>query len=176
MDNNDLLSFDASYSKSRMETSCRSVEESDLDEILEIERASFEFPWSRQDFEFCLRLNRCDAFVASRDGKIVGYLVYETRRSSVRLLSCAVLESARRSGIGAFLMRELASRMDESRSEVVCMVRERNVAAQLFLRSLGFRAQWINRKFYSSAEEDAYRMTWKVDDARSMDELERQAG
>lgn len=165
MNNYDLLAFDSSFAAVDSSLSCREVSESDFDAVLDIESASFEFPWSRQDFEFCLDLEQCGALVAECNGKIVGYVVYEARRNSVRLLSCAVVESERRSGVGSFLLHQLADRLGKNRSQIVCIVRERNVTAQLFLRSLGFRAQWINRRFYSSAEEDAYRMTWRLDNS-----------
>lgn len=158
----DLLSFDPYYAKFE-EISCRDARDSDVDAILAIESASFEFPWSRQDFDFCLTLDRCGALVAERGGRIVGYLVYETRRHSIRLLSCAVEESERRSGVGSALLYELMGRPGATRTEIACFVRERNVAAQLFLRKIGFCAQWVSRRFYSAAEEDAYRMSWKID-------------
>lgn len=173
----DLLTFDASWVRSDVETSCRKYRESDLDDVLNIESASFEYPWSRRDFEYCLTLDRCGVLIAERKGVIVGYLVYEARRKSIRLLSCAVAESERRSGVGSFLLRELAARFGATRSEIVCFVRERNVPAQLFLRRQGFRAQWIKRSFYSSAEEDAYQMTWRIDDDYYLADSEnRQAG
>ena len=162
----DLLAFDASYTTER-ERECRAARESDLDAMLAIERASFEYPWSRDDFEFCLNSERCEALVVEREGVIVGYEIFETRRESIRLLSCAIAEPERRHGHGSALLEQVISRLSGRRIEVVCVVRERNLPAQLFLRRLGFRSHWIARRFYSSSTEDAYRMTFRLDESVS---------
>ena len=169
LNNHELLSFDPSYCRANSETVVRHFSHDDLDAILSIESDSFEFPWSSKDLEFCLSLDRCDCLVAERDGDVVGYLIYERRNRTVLLLSCAVLDTERRSGVGSALLRELAEEIRSSRSEIVSVVRERNVVAQVFLRSVGFRAQWIKRQYYSSADEDAYRMTWRLDAAERYD-------
>lgn len=169
MNNHELLSFDPSYCRANSETIVRHFSHDDLGAILAIESDSFEFPWSSADLEFCLSLDRCGCLVAERDGDVVGYLIYERRNRTVRLLSCAVLDTERRSGVGSALLRELAEEFGASRSEIVSFVRERNVVAQVFLRSVGFRAQWINRRYYSSADEDAYRMTWRLDGSERYD-------
>lgn len=157
----DLLSFDSSYAQEEDELICRLADERDYEDVLNIEREAFEFPWSRREFEFLLNLERCGAIVALRGGRVVGYLVYELRKTSIRLLNCAVAKSERRSGVGVFLLEELADRLGTVRDEIICLVREKNVAAQLFLRHVGFRAQWIKRGYYAEAEEDAYRMSWR---------------
>ena len=169
MNNHELLSFDPSYRRSSSPTIFRDFSPKDIDAVLAIESDSFEFPWSGKDFNFCLSLDRCGCLVAEREGDVVGYAVYERRDRTIRLLSCAVLDTERRSGVGSALLRELAERFGTSRSEIVGVVRERNVVAQVFLRSVGFRAKWINRKYYSSADEDAYRMTWSIADVESYD-------
>ncbi|MBQ9371734.1 MAG: GNAT family N-acetyltransferase [Thermoguttaceae bacterium] len=160
----DLLAFDAAYC-SEYERQFRPACDADVDAMLAIERESFEFPWSREEFEFCLHSNRCDAIVVERDGAILGYVAYELRRDSIRLLSCAIAEPERRRGLGSALVERLISRLGGRRSEIACLVRERNLPAQLFLRRLGFRSHWVARRFYTSAPEDAYRMTYQLDDA-----------
>jgi ribosomal protein S18 acetylase RimI-like enzyme len=71
------------------------------------------------------------------------------------------------------LTRALIERLDERRSKIVCVVRERNLTAQLFLRSLGFRAVWVARGYYFKTNEDAYRMTYRADVAVANEETNR---
>ena len=177
MNNHDLLAFDPSYCRANSPTIVRDYERDDLPAILSIEKDTFEYPWTVQDFEFCMSLDRCGCLVAERDGDVVGYLVYEKRNRTARLLTIAVLDSERRSGVGSALLRELAALVGSSRSEIVVVVRERNVVAQVFLRSVGFRAKWIKRQYYTSADDDAYRMTWSLADRESYDPVvSRRAG
>ncbi len=134
----------------------------DFDALLALEREAFEFPWTRDEFERCVRTRNFGGLVVERDGEPVGYLCFEARRRSIRLLSCAVAKTERRRGVGTLLTRALIGRLDERRSELVCVVRERNLTAQLFLRSLGFRAVAVRRGYYLQTNEDAYRMTRRV--------------
>lgn len=138
----------------------------DFGALLALEREAFEFPWTRDEFERCVRTRNFGGIVVERDGEPIGYLCFEVRRRSIRALSCAVAEAERRRGIGTLLTRALIGRLDERRSELVCVVRERNLTAQLFLRSLGFRAVAVRRGYYLRTNEDAYRMTYRVGGVR----------
>ncbi|MBQ2850420.1 MAG: GNAT family N-acetyltransferase [Thermoguttaceae bacterium] len=135
----------------------------DFGALLALERAAFEFPWTRDEFEYCLRTRNFGGLVVERDGEPLGYLCFEARKRSFRLLSCAVADSERRRGVGTALVRALTERLDARRAKIVCVVRERKLAAQLFLRSLGFRAVWVARDYYFKTNEDAYRMTYRAD-------------
>ena len=145
----------------------------DFGALLALERAAFEFPWTRDEFEYCLRTRNFGGLVVERDGEPTGYLFFEARKRSFRLLSCAVAESERRRGVGTLLVRTLIERLDARRSKIACVVRERNLAAQLFLRRLGFRAVWEARDYYFKTNEDAYRMTYRADVAVAVDAAER---
>ena len=145
----------------------------DFGALLALERAAFEFPWTRDEFEYCLRTRHFGGLVVERDGEPLGYLCFEARKRSFRLLSCAVAASARRQGVGTLLVRALIERLNERRSKIGCVVRERNLAAQLFLRNLGFRAVWVARGYYFKTNEDAYRMTYCADVAVANDAAER---
>ena len=44
----------------------------DMPEVLQIEAASFEFPWLEDDFIRCLRQRNCIGMVAEYDDRVVG--------------------------------------------------------------------------------------------------------
>ena len=124
----------------------------DMAEILCIEEESFEFPWADADFTRCLRQRNCIGMVAEMGGGVVGFMLYELHRAKVHVLNFAVARSHRRFGIGTGMMTKLIAKL------IVLEVRETNLPAQLFFRSLGFRATSVLRDFYQDSTEDAYLM------------------
>jgi len=59
------------------------------------------------------------------------------------------------------MMGKLAAKLTpDRRSRIVLEVRERNLPAQLFFRSLGYRAISVLKDFYQDTTEDAYLMEY----------------
>lgn len=134
----------------------------DRAEVMAIERQSFEFPWSEQDFEKCLRQRACIGLVAEQDERLVGFVVYELHRNRLHILNLAVAKRARRSGAGTAMIEALKGKLSaERRNRMLLEVRETNLAAQLFFRSQGFRAVSVLRDFYDDTTEDAYLMQYR---------------
>lgn len=137
----------------------------DMAEVLDIERESFEFAWSEEDFLCCLRQRNCIGMVAEVDGAIVGFMIYELHKAKLRILNFAVARSARRRGIGARMIRRLVDKLSQQRrKEIVLEVRETNLAAQLFFRDNGFRAATVLRNHYDDTTEDAYYMRFVLEE------------
>jgi ribosomal-protein-alanine N-acetyltransferase len=133
----------------------------DMAEVMQIERQSFEYPWSEDDFSRCLRQRHCIGMVAEHDGRIVGCMIYELHRTRIHVLNFAVAASCRRQGVGRQMVAKLVAKLlAQRRSRIVLEVRETNVAAQLFFRENGFRAVSVLRGFYNDTPEDAYLMQY----------------
>ena len=131
----------------------------DMREVLDVEREAFEFPWSDEDFTRCLRQRNCIGMVAESGDSVVAFMIYELHRSRLHVLNFAVARSHRRLGIGTRMMEKLAGKLSpERRSRIVLEVRETNLPAQLFFRSLSFRAISVLKDFYQDTTEDAYLM------------------
>jgi ribosomal-protein-alanine N-acetyltransferase len=97
--------------------------------------------------------------VAEAGDAVVGFMVYELHRSRLHVLNFAVARSHRRLGIGTRMMERLIGKLTpDRRSRLVLEVRETNLPAQLFFRSLGFRAISVLKDFYQDTTEDAYLM------------------
>lgn len=138
----------------------------DMPDVLSIERGSFEYAWTEEDFLCCLRQRNCIGMVAERDGHIVGFMIYELHKSRLRLLNFAIDPQARRQGIGAQMMLRLADKLSQQRRrEIILEVRETNLAAQLFFRAVGFVALGVLRDRYDDTTEDAYLMRYVLADA-----------
>lgn len=135
-----------------------------IHEIVQIETASFDFPWSGQDFEKCLYQGNCVGMVAKYRNQVVGFMIYELYKTRIHLLSFAVDPIYRRMGIGTQMVASLVSDLTPSRlNKIILEVRETNLPAQLFFRSCEFRYITTLRNHFPEIGEDAYLMQYKVE-------------
>jgi len=133
----------------------------DMKEVLRIENACFEFPWSEPDFVTTLRQRNCIGMVAEHNERVVGYMVYELHKDQLHVLNFAVPPDFRRCSVGSTMAAKLASKLSyQRRRKITLEVRETNLTAQLFLREMGFRAVAVLKDFFGDTEEDAYRMQY----------------
>lgn len=130
----------------------------DMPEVLAIESAGFDFPWPEEEFVRCLKQRNCTGMVAEHDDRVVGYMIYEFYKSTIRLRNLAVAEDCRLQGVGRqMIAKQIAKLSVERRRRLVLEVGESNLSAQLFFQRLGFRAMSVDRQLYSEvAPEDAY--------------------
>jgi len=132
--------------------------------VLAIERESFEFMWTEEDFLGCLRQRNCIGMVAENEGRIVGFMIYELHKSKLQILNFAVARRSRRRGVGAQMVEKLIDKLSQQRrNEIALEVRETNVPAQKFFHSQGFRATRVLRDHYADSSEDAYVMQFLLD-------------
>ncbi len=136
----------------------------DMQEVLRIEAASFDFPWTDEDFLCCLRQRNCIGMVAEHDHKIVGFMIYELHKSRLQILNFAVAPEVRRNGIGSQMVLRLIDKLSQQRrNEIMLECRERNLDGQLFFKEQGFRATNVLRHHYDDTSEDAYIMQFRLD-------------
>jgi len=149
----------------------------DMPEVLAIEQEAFEFPWSDEDFTRCLRQRNCIGMVAEVGDSVVAFMIYELHRTRLHVLNFAVRRSHRRMGIGSQMMGKLFAKLSvERRDRILLEVRERNLPAQVFFRSLGYRAISVLKDFYEDSTEDAYLMQFLSAEAASVAMPRRMAG
>ena len=137
----------------------------DMEEVLTIERNSFQSAWTEEEFLCCLRQRNCIGTVAELDHRIVGFMIYELHKSMLRILNFAVAPEFRRGGVGNQMVQRLIDKLSQQRRrEIVLEVRETNVPAQLFFANSGFRAVTVLRNHYNDTCEDAYYMRYCLRD------------
>lgn len=135
----------------------------DMAEVLDIERQSFEFAWTEEDFLTCLRQRNCIGMVAERQERIVGFMIYELLKSQLHVLNFAVAPWSRRLGIGTQMMDKLVNKLSQQRRrEITLEVRETNLSAQVFFRARGLNACGVLRSHYHDTTEDAYQMRYQL--------------
>ncbi len=133
----------------------------DMNEVLRIEGASFEFPWTEDDFVNCLRQRNCIGMVAEHDERAIGFMIYELHKSRLHVINFAVDPRYRRRGVGTQMLQKLVGKLShQRRCSILLEVRETNLQAQLFFRENLFRAVSVIRDFYDDTTEDAYLMQY----------------
>jgi ribosomal-protein-alanine N-acetyltransferase len=136
----------------------------DMREVLDIENHSFpKAVWTEDDFLSALRQRNCIGMVADVCGEVVGYMIYELHNEQLRLLNFAVNQSFRRQGIGAQMIHRLKQKLSQQRRKrIVFEVRETNMDALRFFRTMGFKAYALLPGFYSDTTEDAISMRFTL--------------
>jgi ribosomal-protein-alanine acetyltransferase len=128
----------------------------DLDEVLRIERASFEQPYSRAIIEQELKITAARVWVALHRGKIVAYIDFWVVKDEMELVSIAVSPRYKRRGVGDFMMQRMCRFADQQRARFIYLdVRQSNIAAQLLYAKFGFAKVGLRRRYYSDNQEDA---------------------
>jgi ribosomal-protein-alanine N-acetyltransferase len=135
----------------------RPMRESDVEEVIGIERASYQFPWTEGIFHDCLRVAYL-CRVAVQDQCIVGYAVMSTGAGEAHILNLCVRTEARRAGIGRALIRYLLEQAENAGMvEAFLEVRPSNAIAMVLYESLGFEQVGTRRGYYQAVggREDA---------------------
>jgi len=124
---------------------------------------SFAEPMTEEEVIRRLRKRDSVALVAKdmRTGNLQGVVFYQLGSlPSMKILLLAVSPECRRKGVGSMLVGKLLGKLCERRHFITVCVPETNLRAQVFFRSLGFRAEGILKEWfdYYGGYEDAYVM------------------
>lgn len=135
----------------------RFMREEDIDQILEIEQASFATPWSRDAFYNEMRNNKFAVYMVIEDGdKIVGYCGAWIVIDEAHVTNVAILPEYRGRKLGEALLRKMISVAKEMGAVSMNLeVRVTNFVAQNLYRKLGFQNGGIRKNYYSDNQEDA---------------------
>ena len=119
----------------------------DMSSVIEIENKSFDDPWSAQEFSKTL-MSRNSGLVAEVNKSIAGFVVYELHKTHLVISNLAVAPEFKRQGIGKAIIDRLKDKLSVSRRWFIeACVRETNLQAQLFFRSMDFRAKFVKDYF-----------------------------
>lgn len=133
-------------------TSVRDMTHDDLAMVSDIERRSYEFPWSHGVFRDCL-LAGYKSIVLLRDERVAGYGILSVAAGEAHILNLCVDPEFRSMGYGERLLDRLLSQARESAvQEVLLEVRPSNKTALALYRKKGFY-QVANRPAYYQSHE-----------------------
>ncbi|MFO1441725.1 ribosomal protein S18-alanine N-acetyltransferase [Bacillus sp. Bva_UNVM-123] len=135
----------------------RFLNENDIDEILEIEHASFTLPWTKQAFQNEFSANQYAVYVGiEEEGKIIGYCGVWIIIDEAHITNIAILPQYRGRKLGEALMRKVMELAVERDVKTMTLeVRVTNQIAQSLYRKLGFQDGGIRKRYYTDNQEDA---------------------
>jgi ribosomal-protein-alanine N-acetyltransferase len=135
----------------------------DIENVIAIERASFQFPWSTRFFLDELQVDCARSILAEVEGRIVGYVLFWFLPEEVDIHNIAVHPNFRRQGIGRLLLEQVvAAARRQDRVRVTLDVRFSNAPAQNLYRSFGFVTRGVRKGYYSDNGEDAVVMALEL--------------
>ena len=143
-----------------------------LDQVLEIEIQSFNFPWNRSSYIDELNcsgaLNRAVIVPDRADGKsLIAYLCCRIIIDELHIMKIAVAPSWRRRGVASALLQhgfDLAH--NKGVKKVLLEVRTTNLAAQRLYRHNGFQLIGKRPNYYPQTGEAALLYMKKIEESR----------
>src|SRR5215467_1147762 len=135
----------------------RPMRGSDVADVVTIERASYQFPWSEGIFRDCLRVGYvCRVVTVAR--QVMAYGVMSFGAGEAHILNLCVSEIYRCRGVGRHLLGSLIERAAVAgMADAFLEVRPSNTAAIRLYLALGFEQVGTRRGYYqaSGGREDA---------------------
>ena len=135
----------------------RPMAETDVADVIAVERASYQFPWSEGIFRDCLRVGYV-CRVVTMDDRIMGYGVMSVGAGEAHILNLCIGDPYRCRGVGKRLLTYLIERgAAAGMSEAFLEVRPSNTSAIRLYLSVGFEQVGMRRGYYQAAggREDA---------------------
>ncbi len=128
----------------------------DLDEVLEIEKECFPFPWSERTFREELELKDSVYIVARLKDKVVGYAGIRFYQRQGHITTIAVAPRWRRNQIGEQLLLALLEiAKDRKVKSVVLEVNPANLPARNLYEKYGFKPIGLIPGYYRNEGADA---------------------
>jgi ribosomal-protein-alanine N-acetyltransferase len=130
----------------------RSFRYEDLDQVREVEEASFPDPYSKLLFRL-LKLEVGDRFIVAEKDGILGYAISEVSENRGHIISMAVSPEYRRAGVGEALLQETIKRLGSKIEEISLEVRVGNEAAIRLYEKFSFkRTGEVKERYYPNGE------------------------
>ena len=135
----------------------RFMREEDIDQVIEVEHASFTTPWSREAFFNEIHNNKFAVYIVLEENdKIIGYCGTWIVIDEAHVTNIAILPEYRGKKLGEALLGNLISTAREMGARSMTLeVRVTNHVAQSLYRKFGFQNGGIRRNYYSDNQEDA---------------------
>jgi ribosomal-protein-alanine N-acetyltransferase len=135
----------------------RDMNRHDLPDVLRIERASYNYPWSESIFHDCLATGY-SCWVAVVKENISGYGIFQFAAGEAHILNLCVEPAQRQMGYARYLLHSLFNAMKNSDIHTVYLeVRPSNIAAIKLYDGEGFNEVGVRKNYYraNSGKQDA---------------------
>lgn len=138
----------------------RSMQDSDLGQVEEIEKDIFSMPWSLKSFSDACNNKSNVYLVCIADGVVAGYCGMWTVLGEGNITNMAVRSDYRKRGIAKMLMEEVHKRGRELGVDTFFLeVRQSNTPARSLYDLMGYKEIGRRKRFYERPVEDAVVMS-----------------
>ena len=128
----------------------------DIEQVVQIEKATFSDPWSYQSFVDSWNENCCIYLVAEKEKEIVAYCGLYVIQDEGQITNVAVKSTCRGEHIGTNMLNELINQAkNKGAKNFTLEVRLSNKVAIHLYEKLGFTNVGIRKRFYNNPVEDA---------------------
>ena len=155
---NETLNFDVS-TLSGLALSLRLLEESDMPDVMALERSAHSHPWRQSSFEDCLK-GRQKCWLAFNREQLVGLVVVTHGGGDAELLNISVSPRFQRKGIGQCLLNHAVECVRGKADMLFLEVRVSNNKAIELYGKEGFFEVGLRKNYYPTlnGHEDALLM------------------
>ena len=134
-----------------------------LDDILEIEKASFLSPWSSRAFRQETHRSISHLWALIADGTFSGYICFWMFSGEIHLMNIAVHPKRRGKGFGGYLVAEMIEAGKSEGVETAWLeVRPSNLMARILYKNAGFKETGRRVRYYNDTNEDAIIMSMSL--------------
>ncbi len=144
----------------------RAMTVDDLDAVMAIETAIYDYPWTRGIFRDCLRVGY-DCQVDEEDCRLLAYSVLSVAVHEAHVLTVCVHPERQGQGLGRMMMNMMMHKARRAGAETMLLeVRPSNVRAIGLYHSLGFNEVGLRPDYYPApgGREDALIMARSLHD------------
>lgn len=135
----------------------RTMNHSDLKQVITIEKKAYPYPWTLGIFRDCLRVGY-KTWVMRLDKKVMGYGIVMLSPGEAHILNICIDPDYQRRGLGRYFLQHLIKNSRQTDIDMVMLeVRRSNKHAQQLYQSEGFHELGIRKAYYPAADgrEDA---------------------
>ncbi|OOZ35371.1 ribosomal protein S18-alanine N-acetyltransferase [Solemya velesiana gill symbiont] len=135
----------------------RPMRTADVEAVMVVEQAAYDFPWTAGIFRDCLRVGYC-CWVVALDQRIIGYAIMSVAAGEAHILNVCIHPEMQGHGLGRRLMQRFITLARERSADTIFLeVRDSNKAAIHLYDTLGFNEVGRRRGYYPAAggREDA---------------------
>ncbi len=141
----------------------RKMRNTDLPQVMAIERASYRFPWGEDIFRDCFRANY-NCWVCEEQDTVLGYSILSIAVGEAHVLNICVAPAEQGQGIGRKMLENLIE-LARGRAETMFLeVRPSNTVAIALYQDMGFNEIGIRKGYYEAenGREDAIMLALQI--------------
>nr|WP_163970898.1 ribosomal protein S18-alanine N-acetyltransferase [Oceanobacillus halotolerans] len=139
------------------ETIIRKMEIADIEQVMKVEEASFDSPWTKEMFyQELSENNHAHYLVLQMDKEVIGYVGLWIVLDDAQVTNIAIMPDYRGKGLGKMLFQyTLHYVINLGVKRLSLEVRVSNIVAQRMYRRFGLVPGGIRKNYYKDNQEDA---------------------